>query len=121
MNNSKVLLLGILICILLAGNIFFGMRYVVVQKELRESQAAVSAQNINERTLEFTRLFVEKVLKSDTEVDFDTRLQLENSVRAIGDEEILAQWQRFTETKTEAEAQDEVKNLLGLLMKRIEE
>lgn len=119
-ENVKFKVSLILAALLLAGNVFFAMQYVAVQRELREAQAAVSAQNINERTLEFTRLFIEKVLQSATEVDFDTRLQLENSVRAIGDEEILAQWQRFTETKSEEEAQTEVKNLLSLLMKKVD-
>jgi len=33
-------------------------------------------------------------------------------VRNLEDEEILAQWQRFTESKTEAEAQEEVKKFV---------
>ena len=120
MKNPKLILFAILIVVLLAGNVFLGMQYVTLQKELRESQNAVAVQKINEKTLAFTQLFVEKVLKSETEVDFDTRLQLENAVRGIGDEEILSQWQRFTESKTETEAQQEVKNLLSLLMEKIE-
>ena len=119
MNPQKTIFI-IIIVLLVAGNVFLGMQYAATQKELREAQNALSAEKINEKTLAFAELFVEKVLKSETEVDFETRLQLENSVRAIGDEEILAQWQRFTETKTEAQAQAEVKTLLGLLVKKIE-
>jgi len=110
----------IIIVLLVAGNVFFAMQYIAAQKELREAQAALSSQKINEKTLAFTELFIEKVLQSDQEVDFDTRLQLENAVRGIGDEEILAQWQRFTESQGEAQAQTEVKNLLGLLIQKVE-
>ncbi|OHA74460.1 MAG: hypothetical protein A2940_02625 [Candidatus Wildermuthbacteria bacterium RIFCSPLOWO2_01_FULL_48_29] len=117
-TSSKILLvLGILS---LAGNVFFAMQYIAAQRELQDVQASLTAQRINERTLAFTQLFVEKVLQSEGEVDFDTRLQLENAVRAIGDEEILTQWQRFTESGTEQNAQQEVKNLLSLLVQKVE-
>lgn len=120
MNNPKVLLLIVLAFALLAGNVFLGIQYTASQKELKETQGALKVQNINGKTLAFTQLFIEKVLKSESEVDFDTRLQLENAVRGIGDEEILAQWQKFTESKTEAEAQQQVKNLLELLVRKVE-
>ena len=117
MNKQKITL--IIILILLAGNVFFGAKYFAVQKELGQTQAALETQKTNEKVLEFTKLFIEKVLKAETEVDFETRLKLENAVRNLGDEEILAQWQKFTESKTEAEAQKEVKNLLEMLMNKI--
>ena len=104
-------ILTIIILILLAGNVFFGVKYSAVQKELRQTQTALEIQKINEKVLEFTKLFIEKVLKAETEVDFETRLKLENTIRNLGDEEILVQWQKFTGSKTEAEAQKEVKNL----------
>ena len=116
MNNPKIFF--VIILILLAGNVFLGSRYIAGQKELRETQAVLTNQKINERTLEFTKLFITKVLKAEAEVDFDTRLQLENAVRDIGDEEILAQWQKFTESKTETEAQEQTKNLLSVLVEK---
>jgi hypothetical protein len=79
----------------------------------------LESQKTNEKVLDFTKLFIEKVLKAETEVDFETRLKLENAVRNLGDEEILTQWQKFTESKTEAEAQEEVKNLLEMLLEML--
>ena len=117
MRNPKIFL--IVIFLLLAGNIFFAAQYVAAQKQLRETQSALAAKKVSEKTLAFTQLFIEKVLKSEAEVDFETRLQLENKVRDIGDEEILAQWQKFTDSKTEGEAQKQVKNLLGVLVGKI--
>lgn len=117
MKKSKIIL--IIILILLAGNIFFGVKYFALQKELRQTQASLDVQKTNEKVLEFTKLFINEVLKAETEVDFETRLKLENAIRDLGDAEIFAQWEKFTESKTEADAQIEVKNLLGILVSKI--
>ena len=119
MRNKKTIFLSI-IALLLATNVFFGFQYVNLQKELKQTQAQLAAQRTNEKVLVFIKLFVGEVLQSDEEVNFETRLLLENSVRAIGDEEILAQWRSFTESTTEVQAQGEVKNLLVLLVRKLE-
>jgi len=119
MKNQTIILIVISI-ILLAGNVFFGVKYFTVQKEIGQTQTVLETQKINEKILEFTKLFIEKVLKAETEVDFETRLKLENAVRNLGDEEILVQWQKFVESRTEIEAQNEVKNLLEMLINKIE-
>ncbi|HCM36338.1 MAG: hypothetical protein A3J30_03315 [Candidatus Wildermuthbacteria bacterium RIFCSPLOWO2_02_FULL_47_9c] len=116
--SSKAFVI-VVIFLLLASDVFFAAQYVNAQRQLRETQVQLEDQRINERTLAFTQLFIEKVLKSETEIDFETRLQLENAVRGIGDEEILAQWQRFTESVNEKDAQQEVKNLLSLLVRKV--
>ncbi len=109
----------ILVLILLTGNVFWGVKYFSLQKELQETQTGLETQKLNEKVLEFTKLFIEKVLKAETEVDFETRLQLENAVRNLDDEEILVQWQKFVDSRAEAEAQNEVKNLLEMLINKI--
>ena len=119
MRNKKTIFFSI-IALLLATNVFFGFQYVNLQKEFKQTQAQLAAQRTNEKVLVFIKLFVGEVLQSDEEVDFETRLLLENSVRAIGDEEILAQWRSFTESTTEVQAQGEVKNLLVLLVRKLE-
>jgi len=117
MKNQKTIL--IIILILLVGCVFFGFKYFTVQKEFRQTQTALETQKTNEKILEFTKLFIKEVLKTETEVDFETRLKLETVVRDLGDAEILKQWQKFTESKTETEAQIEVKNLLETLVGKI--
>jgi len=117
MTKQKTTL--IIILVLLVGCVFFGFKYFSVVKELRQTKTVLETQVINEKVLDFTKLFIEKVLKAETEVDFETRLKLENAVRNLNDEEILIQWQKFTESKTEAEAQTEVKNLLEMLINKI--
>jgi len=41
------------------------------------------------------------------------------NVKATEDQDLVAQWQKFTNSKTEVQAQIEVKNLLGILAERI--
>ena len=116
-NKPKTIL--IIILILLAGNVFLGVKYFSVVKELHQTQTALQTQTTNEKVLEFSKLFIKEVLKAETEVNFDTRLKLETAVRNLGDEEISNQWQKFTESKTEVQAQEEVKNLLEMLVNKI--
>jgi len=84
---------------------------------LKEKQSSV-AQPINRKTLEFLDLFVKKVLKADKEIDFETRLLLENKVRELNDKEILDTWNKFVNSKNEAEAQNNVKDLLEILIEK---
>ena len=115
--NKKIIL--IIILILLASNVFLGVKYFAAQKEFRQTQTVLAAQKTNEKVLDFTKLFIAKVLKAETEVDFETRLKLENAVRDLNDEEILTQWQKFANSKIEAEAQANVKKLLEILADKI--
>jgi len=117
--SLKNLILGIIVLLLLAGNIYFVIQNSTLKKELKETRADLQAKEFNEKVINFTSLFIEKVLKAEGEVDFETRLNLESAVRDLGDEEVLSQWQKFTESQTEDEAQVEVKNLLGILMDKI--
>ncbi len=116
-NKPKIIL--ILILILFTGGVFLGAKYISLVKELRQTQATLETQKTNGKVLEFTKLFIGDVLKAKTEVDFETRLKLETAVRNLGNEEILAQWQKFTESKTEVQAQEEVRNLLEMLVNKI--
>jgi len=118
MTNQKIILTTIIL-LLIVGNVYLGFKYLNIQKQLRQTQTALQTQKTNEKVLEFTKLFIKKVLKAETEVDFETRLKLENAVRDLEDEEILNQWQKFVNSKTESEAQTEVKNLLELLIDKI--
>lgn len=118
MTKSKIILI-IIIVILLFGNIFLSFQYLAMQREVRRLGVIANTQKINEQVLAFAKLFVEKVLKAETEVSFETRLQLENAVRNLDDNKIMTQWQKFVESKTETEAQEEVKNLLDIVIEKI--
>ena len=110
---------AVLTAILLVGNILLAIRLYSAQSELTELRRVVEARQINDKVLDFSKLFIVKVLKSETEVSFEDRLSLESAVRDLNDGQILTQWQKFTGSETEEEAQNEVKNLLELLVNRI--
>lgn len=118
--SKQTKILSIIILILIASNVFFAMKYFSAQKELSQIETIANSKNTNEKVLNFTKLFITQVLRADGEVDFETRLKLENAVRELNDQNILAQWQKFVESETEEEAQEEVKNLLGMLVNKIE-
>jgi hypothetical protein len=127
MNRQKLII--ILIIGLIVMNIFLIYRYLLLAQEIEkmkvtsglpEKSAIIFPNTKNERIINFLKLFITKVLKTEGEVDFETRLKLENAVREIQDKEILDQWIKFTESKTEDEAQKNVKDLLEILINKLQ-
>jgi hypothetical protein len=127
MNRQKLII--ILIIILIVVNIFLIYRYLLLTQEIEkmkitsglpEKSTITFPSTKNERIIYFLKLFIAKVLKAEKEVDFETRLKLENAVREIQDKEILDQWIKFTESKTETEAQKNVKDLLEILVNKLQ-
>ena len=118
--NWKRILPIIVLVILLIGNIFFGTKYFATQMDLRQAREALEIQRVRGNVLGFTKMFIATVLKAKTEVDFETRLKLETAVRNLNDQEILAQWQKFVDSKAEIDAQENVKNLLEILVNKIQ-
>jgi hypothetical protein len=119
MENNKRIFYIILFGVLLIATVFFGMQYFTLTQELNKLQNTQSKVELNNKVIDFASMFITKVLQADQEVDFETRLSLENSVRGLEDEEIMAEWQNFVSSKTEAEAQESVKDLLGILINKI--
>ncbi|MFA6256694.1 MAG: hypothetical protein WCT29_00060 [Candidatus Paceibacterota bacterium] len=120
MENNKRLPLIIVIGALIIGNVFFGLAYFSQKGELDQLRDSQSKAIVNEKVLDFTSMFVKKVLQAEREVDFETRLSLENAVRDLKDEEIMKDWQNFVNSKTETEAQNSVKKLLEVLVGKIQ-
>lgn len=110
----------IVILLLVAAVVLLGWKVIALQRALRDTQEILlSAKDINVKVLDFTKLFIDRVLKAEGEISFDTRLQLENAVREIGDQTILGAWQKFVESENEVQAQNAVKDLLDALVKKI--
>ena len=76
-------------------------------------------QTLNTKVLHFANLFISKVLRAEGEISFEERLKIENAVRETEDAQILSQWEKFVGAKTEAEAREEIKNLLQLIIDKI--
>ena len=114
--------LWILVIIILAGILMFTIvQYSDLQNKLSDAQNELRAYELNTKVLNFQKLFVEEVLGSTEEIDFEMRIQLETAVRDIGDEEILNEWNKFSAgNATEEEVQHCVINLLILLSDKLQ-
>jgi len=73
---------------------------------------------INKKILDFRNMFTEKILLSNQDIDFDTRLSLETAVRGLNNEEIFSQWKKFTDSQTKEDATFQAKKLLQILIKK---
>lgn len=116
----KKILTSAVIVILIISNVFFIIKFLNSQKELRGAKMSVA--NVEEgegKFLAFGQLFIKDVLEAENEIDFETRLKLENAVRDLNDEELLNQWKLFVASQDEASAQKEIRNLLKILMNKI--
>lgn len=109
----------VLIVILFLSNMFFVWMYASSQITTKKLEAKIENQKINGEILLFTQLFMDKVLSGSKEVSFEDRLQLENSVRALNDQEIFNSWQTFTKAKDQTETQQNFYSLFQLLLKKI--
>lgn len=109
---------GIIIIILVMAAVFFQLRYAQLNNEFERFQNSITLSTQDTQILQFADLFIDKVLKAQGEIDFETRLNLESAVRGLNDNEILAAWEAFTNAPTENAAQTAVKNLLSLLVKK---
>ena len=111
---------GVLITVLVMATVFVYTQYREVARELVAVQDQGAAVETNRKVLDFAKMFIDDVLKSDGEIDFDTRLKLESAVRSLEDKTIFDAWQRFTGSSTERQAQDAVKDLLSVLVAKIQ-
>jgi hypothetical protein len=107
---------NVLMLLLVALNIFFSAQYISninSENELIEQQALRTEERIE--TARFLKLFVEKVLGTNGVVSFEDRVKLENDVRALGDEQVIGQWEAFVESQDGEEAQQKAILLMSLL------
>ncbi len=113
------IILVIIILALASGNIVFAAKYFFTAKALAQAQAVSVEKQKSRKILEFNKQFIEEVLGGGKEVNFETRLKLENSVRALNDQEILSDWQNFIKSKNADEAQINVLILLKALANKM--
>jgi hypothetical protein len=112
--DKKIFLL-LLLCVIIAVSVIFNVIFIF---QITKIGQVCRQYEINVATLAFRNMFTEKILLSDGEIDFDTRLTLESAVRELNDAEIFSQWQAFTKSETKEEATLLAKNLLKLLIKK---
>lgn len=115
-NKSTIYI--VIIVLLLVAVIFLGVGLINTNIELKNQSQIAKVQQTNIKVVDFLRLFVTNVLKNKQEVTFEQRLQLENAVLDLQDQQILDQWHKFTESETEADAQKAAIDLLDLLVQK---
>lgn len=118
MEKKKIILIAFT-AIFAVSVAILGFQYFSVYRQLQQAQKEAKVQQLNVKIINFLLSFIRDVLKTNDEISFEKRLKLENAVRDLGDKKVLAQWEKFVASKTEAEAQDNVKELLDLLVSKI--
>lgn len=116
---KKEILLGIII-LLVATNFFLIFNIYKLENQINKLKIEQSKlpQPINRLSLEFLDLFIKKVLKAKEEIDFETKILLENKIRELNDKKILDVWNKFINSKNETEAQNNVKDLLEIIVEK---
>lgn len=112
-KNYSMVIICLLLAVLCA---FLGVKYYYSQQEAESMKEVVGDYQDSKKIIEFTDMFVADVLQAEGEVDFETRLKLENAVRDLNNKEIFNAWQSFVNSQTEAAAQENVESLLALLV-----
>lgn len=109
----------VIICLFIASlfcSVYFYLEYRDVKKEYDNFS---KIKEFNKKVIFFNKIFVEKVLIKSDQVSYEDRIKLENAVIATEDEELISQWHSFLNSKTEAEAQEQTKQLLLLFVTKI--
>lgn len=115
---KRIIFLAVIL-ILSAGIIFLGGFCFLNQKKISVLQKSLISCNFNKKLADFQKLFINKILEKQGEISYEERLDLEVAVTDTKDAEVIAQWHKFLDSKTEAEAQENVKELLKLFANKI--
>jgi len=112
----SIIIIIVVVALSLAGNIFLGVKLFEAHQEIERIKGKIQ---LNASVLHFANLFIFKVLKAESEVSFEDRLQIENAVRDTKDPDIIDTWRKLVSAKTQAEAREEIKNLLQLIIDKL--
>lgn len=113
MSRKTILIFiaSIFVFLSLAANVLSAYVFVSQQHAYQQQQKLM-------KYLVFRNMFTKDVLLSDQEINFNTRMTLETSVRSLNDAEVFNQWQAFTKAQTTDEATMQAKELLELLIEK---
>ena len=114
------LMANVLMLVLVGLNIFFSIQYTQNLKRNDAAQAQ-EAQKTEERlkVSKFMKLFIDKVLSTNGTISFEDRVKLESDVRALGDQDLVKQWETFVASKDSVEAQKSAVLLMSILMNKM--
>lgn len=119
MNENKKKLIIIIIALLAALNSYVLYKYYKERAVLKTARESLSAEILSNKTLNFTKLITEKIFGAEKNISFEERLFLENAARGLNDPIILENWNNFIASRNQNEAQNNLKQLLGILLNKI--
>lgn len=114
------LMANILMVVLVCLNIFFSIQYTQNIKQ-EDAQLEAEAAKTEERleNSRFMKLFIDKVLGTNGTISFEDRVKLESDVRALGDPQLVQQWEKFVASADSEEAQKNAVLLMSLLSSKM--
>lgn len=118
MKNKKIIVI-IIVLVLTVVNAISYFKILSLRSNLDSIKVELNSNIKNKKVASFQKLFIDKVLMSDGNVDFNTRVELQNAVTDINDATISKAWDSFLGVKTEIEAQKKVKELLFILANKV--
>jgi len=109
-----------LMLVLVGLNIFFSIQYTqgIKRDDTNKVQEAIKSEE-KLKVTKFMKLFVDKVLGTNGTISFEDRVKLESDVRALGDEQLVKQWETFVASTDSPTAQKNAVLLMSLLMSKM--
>ena len=114
------LMANVLMVVLVCLNIFFSIQYTqgIKQEDAKlEAEAAKTEERLENSR--FMKLFIDKVLGTNGTISFEDRVKLESDVRALGDDQLVKQWEKFVASTDSDEAQKNAVLLMSLLSSKM--
>jgi hypothetical protein len=104
-----------IVVLALAGGFLWGKDKQIESDTGKASSEVALAEQQKDKVIKFLNLFVNQVLSQEGDISFDSRLELENTVRDLNEPKILLSWNNFVASKDEQDAQKNVKDLLKII------
>jgi hypothetical protein len=114
------LMANVLMILLVCLNIFFSIQYTQNMKsdDVKTQQEAARTEE-RLQTSRFMKFFVDKVLGTNGTISFEDRVKLESDIRALGDQNLTAQWEAFVASTDSETAQKSAVKLMSMLASKM--
>ena len=114
------LVANILMVILVCLNIFFSVQYTSnIKKEGIQAEAELAKTEERLETSRFMKFFIDKVLGTNGTISFEDRVKLESDIRAMGDQNLVKQWEVFVASTDSETAQESAVKLMSALASKM--
>ncbi len=111
---------GIIILVLLAGNIYLSLQYISVSKQLQQIKDQSSGTvSVRAQSALVLKEYLNVVLNTTSTTSSDDRIKLENDLIQLQDSAVTTQWNAFVASKDSKTSQANAVKLIGLLEDKI--